>query len=154
MNPEKIAELEKTLGVSQSTFTGSVQSGTALPASSTSAPKVDDIVQKLWKQRADSNAFALGCELLKSEDKPDLKQRSLLGHWFSSSSPLALAAGDFVRSGQPVDIVLQGLQGLHEKMVQSGLVWRVDWQYSILRILTRTCECLGVHSPQVIAIAQ
>ncbi|MTI11851.1 transglutaminase domain-containing protein, partial [Sansalvadorimonas verongulae] len=66
MSPEKIAVLAKALGVSQEVLIGSLQSGTALPTSATSAPEIDDIVRKLWLQDSDSNAFILGSELLRS----------------------------------------------------------------------------------------
>ncbi|WP_230460219.1 hypothetical protein, partial [Sansalvadorimonas verongulae] len=142
--------LAKALGISQEQLSRSVQSGTALPTSEKSALSVDTVVQNLWFQKADSNAFVLGSELLKSEDKPDFRKCSLLGHWFGDSSPLAWAIDGLVRSGQPVDIVLQELQDLHEKMVQSGLVSRCDWQYSMACILTP----LSICSPQLIAIAR
>ncbi|WP_230460019.1 hypothetical protein, partial [Sansalvadorimonas verongulae] len=154
MNPEKMAALAKALRISQEELIGSVQSGTALPASATSALNVDDIVKELWEQEPDSDAFILGSELLKSEDKPDINGCYLLGSWFGSESSLAQGVGALVRRDKPVDFVLQELQDLHEKMVHSGLVGRDDWQYTIVWILTRACKSLGVHSPQFIAIAR
>ncbi|WP_230459978.1 hypothetical protein, partial [Sansalvadorimonas verongulae] len=76
----------------------------------------------------------------------------MLGNWFGSHSPLAVTVNGLVRADQPVDIVLQELLDLHEKMVQRGLARRDDWQYSIVKILTWACNRLGAHSPQVIAI--
>ncbi|WP_230459914.1 hypothetical protein, partial [Sansalvadorimonas verongulae] len=65
MSPEKMTALAKALGISQEKLIESVQSGTALPASAISAPRIDDIVKNLWEQEPDSNAFILGSELLK-----------------------------------------------------------------------------------------
>ncbi|MTI11689.1 hypothetical protein, partial [Sansalvadorimonas verongulae] len=62
--------------------------------------------------------------------------------------------GALVHPDKPVDIVLQELQDLHEKMVHSGLVRYDNWQFSIVSILTRAYKSLGVHSPQFIAIAR
>ncbi|WP_230460185.1 hypothetical protein, partial [Sansalvadorimonas verongulae] len=154
MNFEKIDALGKALGISSEKIIQSVQSGTALQTSATSASDVDDIVKKLWEQKSDSNAFVLGSELLKSGAKENIQKCSLLGDWVGFTSPLALAVDNLVRSDQSVDIVLQELQGLHEKMVQTGSARHDNWQYSIVSILTRACDSLGVHSPQVIAIAQ
>ncbi|WP_230459827.1 hypothetical protein, partial [Sansalvadorimonas verongulae] len=86
--------------------------------------------------------------------KENIKSCSLLGNRLTSHSSLALAVCRLVRANQLVDIVLKELQELHEKIVQRGLARRDDWQYSIVKILTRACDYLGVHSPQVIAIAQ
>ncbi|MTI11646.1 hypothetical protein E1189_00835, partial [Sansalvadorimonas verongulae] len=154
MNPEKIDALAKALGISSEDIIQSLQSGTALPASSTSALEVDDIIKNLWEKEPDINAFVLGCELLKSRVKENIKSCSLLGNRLASHSPLASALDGLVRAGQPVDIVLQELQELHEKIVQRGLARRDDWQYSIVSILTQACDFMSVDSPQVIAIAQ
>ncbi|WP_196221093.1 transglutaminase-like domain-containing protein, partial [Sansalvadorimonas verongulae] len=109
MNPEKIAALARALGISSEEIIQSLQSGTALPASATSVRRIVDIIRNLWEARPDSNAFVLGSEILKSEEKPDIEQRSLLGSWFGDHSSLASAVGGLVRSDQPVDIVLQEL---------------------------------------------
>ncbi|MTI11647.1 hypothetical protein, partial [Sansalvadorimonas verongulae] len=153
-NSETIALLAEAFGSSPEKIIKSVQSGTALPTSATSAPEIDNIVKKLWGQKPDSNTFVLGSELLKSRVKENLKSCSLLGNWFCSHSSLALAVRGLVRANQPVDIVLQELQDLHGKIVQRGLARRDDWQYSIVSILTQACDYLGVHPPQVIAIAK
>ncbi|WP_196221053.1 hypothetical protein, partial [Sansalvadorimonas verongulae] len=86
--------------------------------------------------------------------KENIKSCSLFGNWAASTSSLASVVDGLVRSDQPVDIVLQELQGLHEKMVQSSLANRSDWQSSIVWILTWASDRLGIHSPKVIAIAQ
>ncbi|WP_196221008.1 hypothetical protein, partial [Sansalvadorimonas verongulae] len=150
MSPEKMTALAKALGISQEKLTESVQGGTALPTDAASTLKIDDIIKNLWEKKADSNAFVLGCEFLKHVDKPSLEECSLLGNWFSYTSPLALAVGGLVRSDQPVDIVLQELQDLHGKMVQSGLVSHSDWLYSMACILGP----LSICSPHFRAIAQ
>ncbi|WP_196220845.1 hypothetical protein, partial [Sansalvadorimonas verongulae] len=150
----KIAALAKALGTSKEELSKSLQSGTALPASVISAPKIDTIVKKLWRQKSDSNAFVLGSELLKSEVKENIESCSLLGNWLDSHSQLALAVSGLVCADQPVDIVLQELQDLHEKIVQKGLARRDDWQFSIVWILARVCKSLGIHSPQLIVIAR
>ncbi|WP_230460262.1 hypothetical protein, partial [Sansalvadorimonas verongulae] len=154
MSPEKIAVLAKALGVSQKTLIGSVQSGTALPTSETSVLGINDIIRNLWEKNADSDAFVLGSKLLISEDKPDYRGRHLLGSWFGSSSSLAQGVSRLLHPDKPVDIVLQELQDLYKKMVQSGLVRYGDWQYTILCILTQACNSLGIYSSQFITIAQ
>ncbi|MTI11676.1 hypothetical protein, partial [Sansalvadorimonas verongulae] len=154
MNPEKVAALTETLGISLENIIQSVQSGTALPASTASALKLHNIIRKLWGGKSDIHAFVLGCELLKSKDEPDISECSLLGSRATSTSQLVLVVDGLVRSAQPVDSVIQELQGLHEKMVQSGLVSHSNWQYTIIRILTEVARPPGSCLPQFIAAAQ